>query len=189
MIGWRRKGVVSGPPRTDRTIQRARETFLAALARGISITGAANEAGLGRRTVYDWRDEDPDFAAAWNDALEAGADILEDEARRRAADGVDEPVIAQGRLIRNEDGTPLTVKRYSDTLMTLLLKGRRPNVYRERVSADIEANVKGKIEHAPDDAFRDLIAAMEFAGRAKAGDIGGASALDSDKPPDATSAT
>ena len=45
-------------PRTARTEQRARDVFLAALAAGVSVTGACSKAGLPRSTVYDWRDAD-----------------------------------------------------------------------------------------------------------------------------------
>jgi hypothetical protein len=81
--------------------------FLHLLADLGNITLAALGAGLGRRTVYGWRKKDPDFAAAWDDALEIGADALEDEARRRAMAG-------------------------SDLLLIFLLKGAKPHIYRER---------------------------------------------------------
>ena len=124
-------------PRTDRTIQRAREIFLAELGKGLSITGAAQAANLPRRTVYDWREADAEFKALWDDAVDAGADLLEDEAFRRAFHGVPEPVTSQGRLQKDEAGVVITVQKYSDTLMTLLLKGRRPTKYRERVSQEL----------------------------------------------------
>lgn len=34
-----------------------------------------------------WRDQDEDFAAAWNEAKESGADWYEDRLRDQAADG------------------------------------------------------------------------------------------------------
>jgi hypothetical protein len=123
----------SSHARTIGNIHRARELFLAALSRGISITGAAIEAGIPKRTVYGWRDQDEDFRQERDDALDAGNDVLEDEAFRRACQGVDEPVIAQGRLVKNDDGSVFTIKKYSDTLMSLLLKGRRGEKYRDRV--------------------------------------------------------
>ena len=48
-----------------------------------------------------------------------GRGCLEDEARRRAVDGVDEPVFQQGKQVG-------TIRKHSDTLLIFLLKGIRP---------------------------------------------------------------
>lgn len=103
------------------TIER-KMAFLAALATTCNITKACKAVDISRQTVYDERDEDPAFAEAWEKALERGADVLEDMAKERAFDGVDEPVFYQGDVSG-------TVKRYSDTLAVLLLKGAKPNKY------------------------------------------------------------
>lgn len=155
---------MTGHARTDRTRQHAREEFLASLAGGSSVTAAASKASIPKRTMYDWRSSDEEFKAAWDDALDSGSDILEDEAFRRAHDGVEEPVIAQGRMVRNEDGSSLKVRKYSDTLMLTLLKARRPEKYRERITQETKLEVKGV-----DEQFGSLIKALDDAGRAKAG--------------------
>jgi len=69
---------------------------------------------------------DPAFAAAWEDAEEVAADRLEDEARRRAVEGVAEPLVSGGKLVRDDDGQPIMVRRYSDNLLLALIKARRP---------------------------------------------------------------
>jgi hypothetical protein len=84
--------------------QRHRDRFLDALAHGLSPTSAAAAAGIGRSTLYEDRRKDQDFAKAWDDAVMQGVDRLEDEAYRRAMAG-------------------------SDTLLTFMLRGRRPEVY------------------------------------------------------------
>lgn len=106
-----------------------------ALAGGASVTAAAAAAGVGRATAYEWRQEDQDFAAEWDAAVEAGTDKLEDEAWRRAVDGVDEPLVSAGVLVT-------TMRRYSDGLLTTLLKARRPGTYKDRVE------VSGKLDVA-----------------------------------------
>jgi hypothetical protein len=121
-----------GHARTDRTIQHVREAFIAALMRGLSISGAAIHADIARRTVYDWRDADHEFRAAWDEALEYGADRLEDEAFRRAHDGVEKPLVSGGKIVKDDEGAAIRVREYSDTLMCLLLKSRRPDKFRER---------------------------------------------------------
>jgi hypothetical protein len=129
-------------PWTDRTLQRARQKFLDGLGKGLSVTGSANLAGLARSTVYEWRQSEASFAAEWDASIESGTDILEDEARRRALEGTQEPVIAMGRVARADDGTTLMVRKYSDTLMCLLLKGRRREKFSERVQQDIKLDAK-----------------------------------------------
>lgn len=122
--------------------------FLAAFALGATMTSAAERAGIDRTTVYRLIESNEEFAAKFADAEKQSADLLEQEARRRAIEGVKEPVIYQGKLMGvwlNEQGEavaentpgakliPLTVNKPSDLLMIFLLKGRRPEVFGERV--------------------------------------------------------
>jgi len=99
--------------------------FLAALADTGQITKACKAIDIARPTAYEWRALDPEFARAWDAAKDRSMDVLEDEAFRRAHDG-DANVIPgkYGEIIRTE---------YSDTLLIFLLKGGKPNKYRERV--------------------------------------------------------
>jgi hypothetical protein len=68
-----------------------REIFLRVLGECGNVSASAEAAGIGRNALYDWRRDDPKFAAAWEEALVVGADALEDEAKRRAMDGSDAP--------------------------------------------------------------------------------------------------
>jgi hypothetical protein len=104
-----------------------REEFFATLAAGKSPTAASAAAGITRQYAYLLRREDPDFKALWDDAVEAGTDLMEDESHRRAVEGIMRPVFYQG----DECGH---VREFSDTLMIVNLKARRPDKYRERVS-------------------------------------------------------
>jgi hypothetical protein len=91
--------------RTD----RARETFLATLAETCNVSEACRAAGIGRRSAYDWREDDEAFAAEWTDAVEAAVDKLEKVAWERAT-GADK----------------------SDRMLEILLKAHRPNKYVEK---------------------------------------------------------
>ena len=57
-------------------------------------------------------------------AREEAADTLEAEARRRAIEGVEEPVFHKGQRVG-------TVRKYSDLLLIFLLKGVRPQKFRD----------------------------------------------------------
>jgi hypothetical protein len=98
---------------------KRRVAFLRGLEQGMSAAGAAEAAGISRSLVYRWRDHDRAFAAAWRRAAEAGTDRLEDEAMRRALEGVEKPVFWRGEQVG-------TVRTYNDRLLMLLLQRRRP---------------------------------------------------------------
>src|SRR6516162_6609899 len=100
------------------------QLFIRALSKTDNVTKAAALAGTSRPRVYELRNRDPAFAAAWEDAEEVAADRLEDEARRRAVEGVPEPLVSAGKLVRDDDGQPIMVRRYSDKLLLALIKAR-----------------------------------------------------------------
>lgn len=99
--------------------------FCAVLADTGIVKRACEAIGVSRQTAYNWREDIPEFATAWDKAMRIGISALEDEAHRRAFEGVSEPVFHQGL----ECGS---VKKYSDTLAIFLLKAHAPEKYRER---------------------------------------------------------
>ena len=129
---------VHGENRTIRTSEK-RQKFLDALAQTCNITKACEISGIGRASVYDWRGEDEGFAKDWKKALEIGSELLEDEAVRRAREGVEEPVYQGGRLVGH-------VRKYSDTLLIFLLKGAKPEKYRENVKQEISGAGGGPVQ-------------------------------------------
>jgi hypothetical protein len=106
------------------------EGFLKALSDSGSVTAAVAMAGTSRSRVYELRKADPAFAADWDEAEEIATDRLEDEARRRAVEGVPEPLVSGGKIVRDGDGQPIAIRRYSDALLLALLRAHRPR--RER---------------------------------------------------------
>ena len=100
--------------------------FIKALSETGSVSKAAALAGSSRTRVYELRKVDPAFATAWEEAEEIAADRLENEARRRAVEGVPEPLVSAGKLVRDDDGQPMMIRRYSDNLLLALMRARRP---------------------------------------------------------------
>jgi hypothetical protein len=117
--------------------------FLRAFAqRGIILDGC-EAAGVSRGAISVWRADDEWFDELFLAAMDESADVLEREAFRRAVTGIDEPVIYRGLPTMVQDANTgeqrnLTVKRYSDQLLTVMLKARKPDTYRENVSAKVE---------------------------------------------------
>jgi hypothetical protein len=141
---------------TNTTAQRLRAAFLAELRRRGNVSDAARAATIDRTTAYLWRKNEPEFAAAWDEAIEAAIDSLEAEAWRRAAEGVEEPVIGRvGKdkdgIVRDADGLPLFVRKYSDSLMNTLLKAHRPEKYRERQDVQHSGGVTVRVVYDDDD--------------------------------------
>lgn len=102
-----------------------RATFLAYLAKYGFVARAAKAAGVGRTCVFDLKKSDPNFAAAWDEALAGYTEALEAEADRRAYKGTLKPVFQGGKNVG-------VVREYSDTLLIFRLKGLAPEKYRER---------------------------------------------------------
>lgn len=102
------------------------EEQIATYLRKLHETGleakSAREAGVTLRRVKLQYEADPGFHEMALDMLEEWADNLEQEAIRRAVEGVDEPVFHQGEVVG-------FVKKYSDNLLGKLLTGRRPEIF------------------------------------------------------------
>lgn len=117
-----------------------RDKFLRVLAETGNVTAAAREAGMARSQFYVVRAADPSFAVLWRDAEEAAADLLEAEARRRAVDGVEEPLMGGGKLIKDDDGNAVLVRKYNDRLLEFLLKAHRPDRYKDKTEGSAAAH-------------------------------------------------
>jgi hypothetical protein len=143
--------------------QERQKEFLDRIAAGWSITDGAEHAGVTPRTIYVHKTKDAAFAEAMGDALESGSDVLEDEARRRAVDGVTKPVYYQGV----ECGA---VQEYSDSLLQFLLKARRPEKYRERADLRHSGPTGGSltVKHEFDyDEYQRLFVGLAASGSAE----------------------
>lgn len=108
-------------------MQGMKAAFLRHLSKSGNVSESSRIAGVERSTLYSWRDADVVFAKEWECALEDAVDILESEARRRAVEGYDELVLSGGRMICDSNGSPVTRRKYSDGLLSFLLRAHRPS--------------------------------------------------------------
>ncbi len=100
----------------------AKRRFLDMLASGASVRAATEALGIKSDAPYRWREDDTEFAVRWRHAEEAGTDLIEEEAYRRAVKGVEKPVYRGGEVVGH-------VADFSDTMLMFLLKARRPDRY------------------------------------------------------------
>lgn len=112
-----------------------RAQFLALLSEYGNVSRAAQECELSRPYLYKVKSEDASFATEWEEAARVGAARLEDEARRRAVEGWEEPVWHKGEMCG-------TVRKFSDTLLICLLKAHHPDKYRENIKQTVEGGDK-----------------------------------------------
>lgn len=164
--------------------------FCAALAETCNVGKACAAVGISRWTAYQWRKLMPDFATAWDDAMKAGVLALEDEAHRRAFEGVEDPLTHQGnftylyreavgedgQVVLGEDGKPkmvpvvdehgehkvAAVRKYSDTLAIFLLKAHNPDKYRENSKVELHGHLA--IGDMSEDEIRAELAALVASG-------------------------
>jgi hypothetical protein len=117
--------------------ERKRSLFLKYLAETGKVVYSAQRAGYQNSTyLHEVRKKDDAFAEAWKLAVEAAADKLEEEAIRRATDGVLEPHWHKGNVVGY-------TTKYSDPLLMFMLRGLRPEKFRE--SVNVNANITGKV--------------------------------------------
>lgn len=118
---------------TQRTPKKIK-LFLAHLAETGNVTESAAVAGAPERTGwYDLKRKNPEFSAAWDEALVHATDALIEEGRRRALKGVEEPVFYQGSVCGH-------IQRYSDVLLMFLVKAHRPEYATERRKVDMNTD-------------------------------------------------
>jgi hypothetical protein len=141
--------------------RRARENFLEELQRSANVTAAATSAGISRTCAYEHKASNAVFSAAWDEAIGIATDALEAEARRRAVTGVEEPVFYLG----NECGK---IRKYSDRMLEILLKGHRPEKFRERLSAEFSGPNGGPIVYSNLDRANRLAILLQKAKKAQA---------------------
>jgi transposase-like protein len=122
------------------------KAFLEAFAQSGNVVVASRVTGIPRSLVYQWIDKHQDFKAAFDKADKESAEHIEAEVYRRGVEGYLEPVFQKGSRVYefayDEDGkvlvdaktnqpimVPAYVRRYSDALLQLYLKGKLPEKY------------------------------------------------------------
>jgi hypothetical protein len=163
-------------PAHQSILHHRKEAFLRALAETGSAIKAARASGWDRSNAYKHRRVDPAFDAAWVEACRIAAEDLEDEARRRAIEGVRKPLYWQGQpiylyrsvigqdgqpmrdeqgneireVLRDEHGQPVQAceHQYSDGLLSLLLKGNIAEKYGDNRKVELSGPGGGPIELA-----------------------------------------
>lgn len=117
-------GEIQHPIKKRASTAARKRAFLAAFRVTASRQKAAVAAGIDRSTHYDWMRTDQKYRQEMERAEEQIGDMLEDEAIRRAYEGIEKPITIAGERE--------LIREYSDTLLIFTLKRFKPDKYRER---------------------------------------------------------
>lgn len=129
--GEKKEFVAPGESPFKHIEHRRKRQYLAAYSLTGSLVKASEATEISRFTHRHWKETDPEYAEAFQLAYAISTDILEDEARRRAIEGVQEPVFYQGKIVGHKS-------IYSDMLLLAMLK--RHKGYADNVNQTISDN-------------------------------------------------
>lgn len=102
-----------------------------------TVSGASAASGVNHNSHKEWHANDDSYRETFHDAREAVADMLESEAIRRATQGVQRVVLYKGKPVKIGKKT-LVETTFSDTLLIFLLKGHRPDKFRDRMEIGVD---------------------------------------------------
>ena len=111
-----------------------------------NVSKACQSIYISRSAVYEHREKNPDFKKLWDDVQDGIADEMEAEVFRRAVKGTLKPVFYMGEKVG-------AIREYSDALLQFGLKGKRPDIYRERidmnqtVTGNLDVDLEAEVDH------------------------------------------
>ncbi len=146
------------PTRKKQGLSINQRGSLAAFSKTGTVTLAAIAAKCDRTRHYAWLKNEA-YSEAFKTAQAAAAECLENEARRRAVQGIEEHIYHRGEIVG-------TRHKYSDLLLIFLLKGALPAKYRDRHEVTLEPPMKvtdpGREQLTDADLERLIVAARQL---------------------------
>ena len=120
-------------------LERLNQFLMALPAAMGNVKKCAKLANLNRTILDSTRIRVPEFARQWDAAIEGITDDLEEAGLKRAINGVQKDIYYQGMVAGTE-----TV--YSDSILTMMLAGRRNSVYKNSTSTELSGPNGGPVE-------------------------------------------
>jgi hypothetical protein len=135
----------SGPvfPKTKKQKQ---QRFIEVFSETANIKYSCRAAGIDRRTFYRWKENDEAFRKLYENAEPEADDTLEYAAYLRAVEGIEEPMVSMGKVIRDDVGEPMMVRKYSDQLLITLLKARMPQKYKDKPQVEVNTSMSANLQ-------------------------------------------
>lgn len=121
------------------------EPWLDAFRRTGTIFAASQMVPVNRRTIGEWREKDKDFNSLYLQAVLDRGERLLTTMFTRGVNGDNEPVVYQGKIMRDETGKIVTVRSFDTALQTFLAKGEFPDKYQDRTKHEIDITIVEKL--------------------------------------------
>lgn len=141
----------AGHPVTEAQWSKFYEVF----SETANVSKSCEVANFSRTYFYQRLKEDAEFKKQHELEFEKAVDKMEEEARRRAFQGILEPVFHKGEVVGHK-------RCFSDGLAMFLLSGYKPKVFKQRVeNTNIDAGPGGRYTQLSNEELDDLIKNLE----------------------------
>jgi hypothetical protein len=99
-----------------------KDVFVRTLRRTLSVARSCDIACVEYRFALKHKNSDPEFRKAWESAIEASCDDIEEALKKRAVRGYLKPIYWQGKRVGFE-------RKFDTTAAMFLLRGRRKKIF------------------------------------------------------------
>lgn len=141
---------------TSRKLKSLKKEFLDRYLARNNITAICDAMQIKRMNVYKWRERDEEFAQEWDDTAARWENNARESIYNRGIIGWDEPLISQGKVVRDEFGGVMYVKRHSDILATLYAKAYLPEYKEKNNNIEIHTQIAAVAETAKTELLTSL---------------------------------
>jgi len=135
---------------------QAQRRFLACFAGCCNVLKASRAAKVARAQHYKWLAEDATYPARFKQAMQLGVRTLEDEAVRRAHEGVKKLVLWKGKPVR-VSGELVYETEYDSNLLMFLLRAYDPKRFGDKLRTTFDANWSGNLEDLPEEFLKQVL--------------------------------
>lgn len=131
------------------------------LSKGEPLSVICRDIGIGRRTIHDWRESDPEFFARYDEAKDLGYDAIAKECLE-IADTLDEgvEVVDKNGMLETRRGDMLGHRKLRIETRLKLLAKWDPRRYGDKMQQEISGELTTRYANMSDEAINERIAAL-----------------------------
>lgn len=133
-----------------------------------SVREACEEVGVRRKDVRALKRSSAEFEEDYRTARGYGQEQIMNSVVKLAIKGVEEPLVSAGKLVRDENGDVVTVRKYSDRLLQVLVHGFTPEgkaMMANKLGIEISGPDGGPIEVQRGISFEEVAKVLAAAGK------------------------
>ena len=134
--------------------EKEKELYCQELAKHGIQKWASNAIGRSNSALLHKIKRDPEFAAQVEEAKSEADARIEAAAIQRGVDGVERLEVSAGRVVKDDDGHPVTRREYSDALLLAVLRARDTRFHTKQKLDVSHEHKGGGANISTDDIFR-----------------------------------